>query len=125
MGRGTAEFIKELSSQGYAKTSRSLQVYLRKNPEFNSNVFRFSSGTQSGRGKIIYSENDLFGEKLVYYVLDCEDAKKDFSKFLVEKFLGKNSESKSGLRKSFTQLLHNYGMHWDLCYDRNVIISSR
>lgn len=120
MGK-TAECLIELSSDGYTKTNSSMEDYIYRHPEFGSHVFRFSSGIKlrGGGGDIKYSSLDIFGETLFYYILDCEDAKKEFAEHLVKKFLCKNPNPERGLRKVFTNLLHQYNIHSDLCWKRN------
>lgn len=117
-----SEALIELSSEGYCKASGGLSHYLHDHPELRSSVFRFSNGLRSeGGGLVRYSTIDIFGERLVFYVLDSEEAKKDFSEYLTKIFLNKNPVPTSGMKNVFTRLIHQYDMHWEGCSHKSQI----
>ena len=111
------EHLAELGGEGYCKTSQNFLYYLQRHPDIRHNLFRFS-GMASMRGGAKYSSFDMFGRKLVYYVLDCDEARKKFSEYLVGLLKEKNPNPDRHLKKAFTHLLHNNNLHSELCYEK-------
>jgi hypothetical protein len=107
----------ELSSRGYTDINHCMANYISNHPGFSAYVFRFSGSTTSKGHHPEYSAFDLFGERISYYILDCDEARREFSEFLVKK-MKKNNKGRlsAGLKKAFTRILHQYNMHSELCY---------
>lgn len=106
--------IQELNKKGFARISSRLLYYIRTNYMSDIKFFRPGSITTSGsKGSIKYSSSDVFGDHHAY----CFDIKrkKEFVDFLVGKFFRVNGDPGSGIRKVFTRILHQHGLHWDEC----------
>ena len=106
--------VQELNEKGFAKTSGRLLYYMRNNDVPNIKIFRAGGRVSSGsKGSIKYSFSDIFGDRHTY----CFDIrrKKEFVDFLVAKFFMVNEDPDSNIRKVFTRLLHQHGLHWDEC----------
>jgi len=105
--------MKELVERGFVRPSRRLNQYIRKHPELRQAVSVFKGGSV-GRGRTKYSGYDLLGrEQLTLYYLKGRE--EELSKYLEELFYKKNPEPNEGLRKAFTRLLHDHGLHWSGC----------
>lgn len=97
--------------------SRSLSRLLRKHPELWGRVKIFDS-SRSTHGDIDYSHFDYFGRSIRAYFL--EDRKWDFVSSIVSKFLKHNNMSPNpDIRRSFTHMLHDYGLCWEGCTTHN------
>lgn len=106
--------VQELNEKGFAKISSRLLYYIRMNNISDIKFFRPSFMTTSGsKGSIRYSSSDIFGDHCAY----CFDIKrkKEFVDFLVAKFFMVNENPDHGIRKVFTRILHQHGLHWDEC----------
>lgn len=75
--------------------------------------FRSGSVSTSGKGSIKYSSSDIFGDRHAY----CFDIKrkKEFVDFLVTKFFKVNKDPDDNIRKAFSRILHQHGLHWEEC----------
>ncbi len=114
MAENDVDEIQELNEKGFAKTSGILLYYVRNNDVPNIKIFRTGSRVSSGsKGAIKYSFSDIFGDRHTY----CFDIrrKKEFVDFLVGKFFMVNEDPDSNIRKAFTRILHQHGLHWDEC----------
>ncbi len=105
-----------LTSYGYVKYSGALRKTIELHGMLGNTIrFKASKGGTCGIKK--YSAKDLFGvNRLYYHVVNCEEAKQDFSKFLTRKFLKTNPNPPASMKTAFTMLLHGYDMHSKLCY---------
>ena len=106
--------IQELNEKGFARISQRLLYYIRANNMPDIKFFRPCSINASGcKVSVRYSSSDIFGDHHVY----CFDIKrkKEFVDFLVGKFFRMNEDPDSGIRKAFTRILHQHGLHWDGC----------
>lgn len=107
----------ELKNKGYARTSHALAYYLRKNAskgvDSNFRIFRPGVSTTSGGKGSRFSSIDVFGDyhSYFYYI----EKKERFVEFLVSKFLAKNKDPDANIRRVFTRILHNHGLHWYGC----------
>lgn len=111
---GRNDDIQEFNKKGFARISSRLLYYIRTNDMSDIKFFRHGSITTSGsKGSIKYSSSDIFGDHHAY----CFDIKrkKEFVDFLVAKFFGVNEDPDNGMRKVFTRVLHQHGLHWDGC----------
>ncbi len=111
---GIKDDIQELNKKGFVRISSRLLYHIRINAMSDIKFFRPGSITTSGsKGSIKYSSADIFGDHHAY----CFDIKrkKEFVDFLVGKFLRVNEDPDSGIRKVFTRILHQHGLHWDEC----------
>ncbi len=106
--------IQELNTKGYAKISSRLLYHIRNKNMSDIKFFRPGSITTSGsKGSIKYSSSDIFGDHHAY----CFNIKrkKEFVDFLVAKFFNVNQNPDTNIRKVFTRVLHQHGLHWDEC----------
>jgi hypothetical protein len=80
---------------------------------YEPKIFSPGNKLSIGRNDAKYGLYDIFGDKMCYYY----DARRedDFTDFVVAKFLEKNPDPDSEIRKAFTRLLHNYGLCWFGC----------
>ena len=106
--------IKEFESTGFAKSSSVLLNYVRNKKDIDVKMFRYGITARAGRkGGTRYSSIDIFGERIVYiYRVEYKD---NFVDFIVDKFLNKNPDPDTNLRKAFTRILHLNGLHWHGC----------
>jgi radical SAM protein with 4Fe4S-binding SPASM domain len=114
-------WLDNLFSKGFAYSyelpSRSLSRLLRKHPELWGRVKIFDS-SRSTHGDIDYSHFDYFGRSIRAYFL--EDRKEDFVSSIVSEFLKHNNMSPDpDIRRSFTHMLHDYGLCWEGCTTHN------
>jgi|GEM_PF-1124796 MoaA/NifB/PqqE/SkfB family radical SAM enzyme len=120
--QGNSEaWLDNLFSKGFAYSeelpSRSLSRLLRKHPELWGRVKIFDS-SRSTHGDIDYSHFDYFGRSIRAYFL--EDRKEDFVSSIVSEFLKHNNMSPDpDIRRSFTHMLHDYGLCWEGCTTHN------
>ena len=103
------EEIIEFEIIGFSRTSDKLLDYIRKNnilvKIFNSTK---TKGANRSNGPV-----KILGEYYRYYYKI--EHKKEFVDFLVEKFYKINPSPEQNIRKAFTRLLHNNGLHWTRC----------
>jgi hypothetical protein len=105
--------IKKLNKKGFAKTSGRLFYYIRHNDMPYIKIFR-SCKLSSSRGRgTKYNYSDIFGDRSAY----CFDVrrKKEFVDFLVSKFFKENENPDGNMKKAFTRILHQHGLHWKEC----------
>lgn len=106
--------VQELNKKGFVKISSRLLYYIRNNGVLYIRFFRPGTVAVSGsKGSIKYSSSDIFGDRNCY----CFDTrrKKEFVDFLVTKFFMINENPDANIRKVFTRILHQHGLHWDEC----------
>lgn len=106
--------VQELNEKGFVRISTRLLYYVRNNDVIDIRFFRPGTIAVSGsKGSIKYSSSDIFGDRNCY----CFDTrrKKEFVDFLVAKFLKVNEDPDENIRKVFTRILHQHGLHWDEC----------
>lgn len=106
--------IQELDKKGFARISKRLLYHIRINNMPDIKFFRPGSVDASGgKVSIRYSSSDIFGDHHAY----CFDIKrkKEFVDFLVTKFFMKNENPDTNIRKVFTRILHQHGLHWKGC----------
>ena len=112
---GREDGIQEFNEKGFARISKRLLYHIRTNNVPDIKFFRPGSMSPSSGRKVLvrYSSSDIFGDHHVY----CFDIKrkKEFVDFLVEKFFRMNEYPEIGMRKVFTRILHDHGLHWDEC----------
>jgi len=114
-------WLNDLISRGFAYSEelpgRSLSRILRRHPELWGRVKIFDS-SRSTHGDIDYSHFDYFGRGIRAYFL--EERKEDFVNSLVSEFLKHNNMSPDpDIRRSFTHMLHDYGLCWEGCTTHN------
>ena len=106
--------VQELNEKGFVKISGRLLYYIRNNGVLDIRFFRPGTTSVSGsKGSIKYGSSDIFGDRNCY----CFDTrrKKEFVDFLVAKFINMNEDPDENIRKVFTRILHQHGLHWDEC----------
>lgn len=101
--------IQKFESAGFAKSSHVLLNYMRKKNDSNIRIFRPGIG-RSGA----YVRTDIFGNRFFVHIYDVR-SKKKFVGYLVNIFLTNNPDPDINIRKAFTHMLHNNGLHWEQC----------
>jgi hypothetical protein len=111
----------DLSDHGYTDMNDCMNRYIYSHPEFSVNVFKFRSGFSS-RGHVSkYSSFDVFGKRMSYYVLDSDEARQEFSEFLLAT-LKKRQDAKTSddidleTKMAFNRMMHEYNLHSELCH---------
>ena len=105
--------LKEFETIGFVKSQSDLLNQLRRHYGRYLKIFCPGKKLSIGRSDAKYGTYEIFGDKMCYYYdIRRED---DFINFLVTKFLEKNPDPNSEIRKVFTRLLHNHGLCWFGC----------
>jgi hypothetical protein len=114
--------IIEFEMIGFARPSDKLLDYIRGNnilvKIFNSTK---TKGSNRKNGPI-----KIFGDYYRYYYKI--EFQKEFVDFLVEKFYKNNPDPDPNIKKAFTRILHDNGLHWEWCCharDRHKYIEKR
>lgn len=101
--------VIEFEMVGFARPSIKLLDYLReKNILFKTFNPTKTKGADRANGPI-----KVIGDyHKYYYKIEC---RKEFVDFLVQKFYKKNPDPELIIRKAFTHMLHDNGLHWERC----------
>lgn len=107
--KNIADEIIEFEMIGFTRPSEKILDYIRtKNiltKMFNSTK---TKGSNRKNGPI-----KIFGDYYrYYYKIEC---KKEFVDFLVRKLYENNPDPEPKIRKAFTRILHDNGLHWEGC----------
>ena len=103
------EEIMEFGTVGFARSSDKLLEYIRKK---NILVKIFNSTKTKGSNRS-YGPIKIIGDYYRYYYKI--EYKKEFVDFLVEKFYKNNPDPEPRIKRAFTHILHNNGLHWAGC----------
>ena len=107
--KNVPEEIIEFETIGFSRRSEKLLDYIRKNnilvKIFNSTK---TKGANRSKGPI-----KVIGEYYKYYYKI--EYKKEFVDFLVRKFYRINPDPDLSIKRAFTRILHNNGLHWAGC----------
>jgi hypothetical protein len=103
--------LKEFETVGFIKSQPDLLKKLRM--YYEPKIFGPGNKLSVGKSDAKYGLYDIFGDRICYYYDTRRED--DFTNFLVAKFLEKNPNPNSEIRKVFTRLLHNYGLCWFGC----------
>lgn len=110
--------LKEFEINGFVKSSDESDLLTQLRRHYGRYLKKFSAGhnISIGTAGAKYGSYDLFGDRICYYY----DIRKEenFIDFLVKKFLEKNPDPNSEIRKVFTRILHTYGLCWFGCIHR-------
>ena len=101
--------IIEFEIIGFGRSSEKLLDYIRRNNIF---VKIFSSTKTKGSNRT-NGPNNILGDYYRYYYKI--ENKKEFVDFLVQKVYKINPDPEPIIRKAFTRILHNNGLHWKGC----------
>ncbi|MEM3684436.1 MAG: hypothetical protein QXX17_02900 [Conexivisphaerales archaeon] len=118
---GSGSWVDDLLSKGFLLSDelpvRGMSRLLRNHPELWGRVKIFDS-SRSTHGDIDFSHFDYFGRSIRAYFL--EERKEEFVTFLVSEFLKHNNMlPDADIRRSFTHMLHDYGLCWEGCTTHN------
>lgn len=105
--------VIEFEMVGFARPSDKLLDYLREqNILFKTFNPAKTKGSSRANGPI-----KVIGDcHKYYYKIECRE---EFIDFLVQKLYKKNPDPELIIRKAFTYILHDNGLHWDGCCFEN------
>lgn len=107
--KNVPEEIIEFEITGFSRASDKLLDYIRK----NSILFKIFNSTKTKGASRSYGPVKIIGDYYRYYY--NIEYKEEFVDFLVEKFYRINPDPDQSIRKAFTRILHNNGLHWAGC----------
>ncbi|MEM0118553.1 MAG: hypothetical protein QXV32_08895 [Conexivisphaerales archaeon] len=118
---GAETWVERLMNKGYVLSEdlpgKGMSRLLRRHPELWGRVKIFDS-SRSTHGDIDFSYFDYFGKSIRAYFL--EEKKQEFVTYLVSEFLKHNNMlPEADIRRSFTHMLHDYGLCWEGCTTHN------
>lgn len=105
--------VIEFEMVGFARPSNRLLDYLR-----DKNIlFKIFNPTKTKGANRTNGPNKVLGDyHKYYYKIEC---KEEFVDFLVQKLYKNNPDPEVTIRKVFTHILHDNGLHWEWCCFEN------